>query len=324
MTDAPAPAGTPAPASSAPAPGSALLNAQPGSNGSATPANGGPAKDGQGHNSGGAFDANGDWRSFFKDGLDESVSKDWDNWSSRYDSPQNFAKGYVELRKSSIVIPKDDSKPEAWDEVFTRMGRPKDAKEYKFNWDQGIPALAPAEVEAQEAFRAQAHKMGLSQRQMDGLVKWNGEQRKVSADGWDVAAQTTTDRNVKTLKSAWGPDFDRNVNAYNTTLKSYAGQNYDQFKTMRLDDGSFLADNPAFVQMMTKVGLERSEDDRNPSPFNASARESAQAQIAKLESEAMKAGLNPTSPNWPNDQLVPLYKKAYGSKPMGPGELHQA
>ena len=314
MTESAAPAGTPAPASSAPAPGSAML-----ANGSA-PAS--PSADGQGHNSGGAFDKEGNWRSFFSEGLDESSQKDWNNWAGRYDSPQNFAKGYIELRKSSVVVPKDDAKPEAWNEVYSRLGRPADPKEYKFDWGKDVPALAPAELEAQEAFRTQAHKLGLTQKQMNGLVQWNGEQRKVTADGWGVAAQTTTDRNVKTLKSAWGPDFDRNVNTYNVTLKNYAGQNFDSFKSMRLEDGSFLADHPAFVQMMTKVGLERSEDDMNPSPFNVGARESALTQIEKLQNEAMAKGLNPSSPNWPHAELTPLYGKAYGSKPMSPGQIY--
>jgi len=322
MSEAAAAPATSAPAdTSAPTAGSAILSGGVSGNGSA-PAAPPVSADGQGHNSGGAFDKDGNWRSFFSEGLDETYAKDWNNWSSRYDSPQNFAKGYVELRKNAVIVPKDDAKPEAWDEVYNRLGRPKSPADYKFNWAKDVPALQPAEVEAQESLRSVLYRSGANQKTVDALITWNGEQRKVMSDSWDVSAKTKTDHNVKVLKSAWGPDFDANVNIYNTTLKNYAGQNYDSFKTMRLDDGSFLADHPSFVQLMTKVGRERAEDDMNPSSFNASARESAQEQITKLENEALAKGLNPTSQGWPHAQLDPLYKKVHGSKPMGPGQIY--
>lgn len=289
-------------------------------NGSSQPSPTPPGNSNQGHNSGGAFDANGDWRAFFAKDLEEPVAKDWQNISGRYQSPQEFAKGVVELRKSSVIVPKDDSKPEAWDDFYNKIGRPKDAKEYAFNWDKEIQ-LSPAEQEAQEGFRQVAHRNGLTQKQVNELVGWNGAQIKTQRDAMEAQARGVHERNIKALKAEWGPDFDRNVNSYNIAAKTYAGRDFDEFKSLRLQDGTFAADHPVLVRMMTRVGLERAEDDRDPTAFNANARESAQTQLQTLINNATAKGHYPGHPQWPHAEIDKLQDKIAGTRPLGPSQM---
>ena len=68
---------------------------------------------------------------------------------------------------------------------------------------------------------------------------------------------------------------------------------------------------------LVRIGKDRAEDDRDPTPFNVGARESAQQEIERIEAEALKAGYTPTHPQWPHKQLDALYQRAYGTRNMG-------
>lgn len=281
---------------------------------------------GQGHNSGGAFDANGDWRSYFSTGLADEEAKAWKDLSSRYKEPQQFAKSVLELRKSHdsrIPVPGPNAKEDDWNKVYDRLGRPKEPAAYEFRHLQDAPELDDSEKEARENFRGVAHRLGLTQRQVDGLTQWNDSFRKTSIEAYSVQAKQTVQKATTELKREWGPDFDKNLNVYRTTLQEYAGNDFKSIASMRLADGSFLGDHPTFVRMWAKVGMERGEDDRDPTMLmDAGQRESLQAQIDKIEGEALRKNLHPAHPNWPNKELQPLYEKLHGKKPMGPGGVN--
>jgi len=296
--------------------GAALLSGGGGngSSQSAAPANdGAPANDNAGK--GGS-----DWRSMFTQGLDEPMQKQWSSIAGRYQSPAEFAKSHIELRNTAIFVPKDD-KPEAWDQVYDRLGRPKAPTDYKWNHIPDAPPLDEAEQEVRNGFAPVSHRLGMTQKQLDGVIQWHDQQRKVQTDAAIARANTTTETNIKTLKAEWGPDYDRNVAHHQTALRHYAGQDFKVVAGLRLSDGTFVADHPAIARMMSKIGSERAEDNRFAESFNPSSVADAKAQIQKIESEALAKGLNPTSPEWPHAQLDPLYARANGSKKMSPGQM---
>lgn len=296
--------------------GAALLSGGGGngSSQSAAPANdGAPANDNAGK--GGS-----DWRSMFTQGLDEPMQKQWSSIAGRYQSPAEFAKSHIELRNTAIFVPKDD-KPEAWEQVYDRLGRPKAPTDYKWNHIPDAPPLDEAEQEVRNGFAPVSHRLGMTQKQLDGVIQWHDQQRKVQTDAAIARANTTTETNIKTLKAEWGPDYDRNVSHHQTALRHYAGNDFKTVAGLRLADGTFVADHPAIARMMSKIGAERAEDNRFAESFNPSSVADAKAQIQKIEGEALAKGLNPTSQGWPHEQLNPLYARANGSKRMSPGEM---
>lgn len=270
-------------------------------------------------NDNGGKDAQSDWRAMFTEGLDEPMQKQWNSYAQRYQSPAEFAKSTIELRNNAIFVPKADDKPDAWDKVYDRLGRPKEPTEYKWNHIKDAPPLDEAEQEVRNGFGPVAHRAGLNQKQIDAVIQWHDQQRKVQTDAGVARSNTTTDTNIKTLKSEWGPDFDRNVANHSRALKHYAGADFDKVASMRLSDGTFVADNPVFVRMMSKIGAERSEDDRFAESFNPSSVADAKSQIQKIEQDAIAKGLSPVSQGWPHAELDALYKRAHSSKPMSPG-----
>lgn len=274
---------------------------------------------GQGHNSGGSFDKNGDWRSGFADGLDDGTKETWGKLSSRYTSPADMAKAHVELVKTMdkrIAIPGENAKPEEVDAVFQKLGMPEKAEDYKFDMDK-IEHWDAARKEQIKGYAPLFRKARATQAQVNEFVAQQAEVEKLQADAFEAQVNTVSQQRMKQLKTEWrGDDFDRNKSFVATTVKTYAGNDTDEIASARLSDGTFVVDHPAFARMFAKIGAERSEDDRAPSAFNGGARDSAKAQIEQIENEALAKGWSPTHPNWPHAKLDALYKKTAGTKNM--------
>lgn len=259
------------------------------------------------------------WYSTFTTGLQGEEAQSFTSYASRYQDPASFAKAVTNLRKSHdsrIPLPSPDADEKSWGEIYDKLGRPKAPTEYKFNHIAGAPDLADVEVEARENFRGVAHKLGLSQKQIDGLTQWNDTFRKTQYEAFQKAPQFAAQKSVETLKSEWGPDTDRNLGIYRTSVKQYAGEDYKDIAGIRLDDGSYLGDNPKFVKMMTRVGLERAEDMRGVPLMGTAELETIDQRIQEIEYEAAKQGkLVSEEPFY--SQRKALYEKKLGNKNLG-------
>lgn len=259
------------------------------------------------------------WWHSFADGLDKSEAMTWRNFASRYTSPQEFAKAHIEMRKTydtRIPVPGPDAKPEDWQKVYDRLGRPKEPSEYKFSDPEDFE-LDDTDKSYRDAMSQAFHRVGLNQWQVSELEKAQYEQIKLFRDSQKAARERAVEQAQKTLKAEWAADYDRNLKLANTSLVTYGKDDAPNLAALTLADGSTLGAHPAFIKMMARIGAERAEDDREPTPFNASARESAQAEIKRIEEEALARGLDPLHPDWPRDQLRPLYQKVAGSRNLG-------
>lgn len=228
-----------------------------------------------------------------------------------------MAKAHVNLVQTMdkrIAIPGPDAKPEEVDAVFGKLGMPEKAEDYKFNmdtiehWDSGrkeqVKGLAPL-------FR----KARATQAQVDEFIRQQAELDKVAEDAAIAQANTLSQQRMKQLQTEWrGEDFKRNKALVGMTVRTYAGADTDEIASMRLADGTFAVDHPAFARMFAKIGAERAEDDRDPTAFNAGARESVKSEIERIEAEAAEKGLTPSSKNYPHAKLEGLYAKLHGRR----------
>lgn len=258
------------------------------------------------------------WYAAFTQGLDEPAVKTFfETTASRYKDPTSFAKSYVELRQNAIVIPKDTTKPEALNEVWKRLGRP-DKPEYKWNHLADAPPLADGEVEVRNGFAPVAHRHGMTQAQVDGVVQWHDQQRKVGEDAFLARADQIADTQNKTLRQSFGADYEQEVAYHANAVKAYAAspEDYTTLRHLTLADGTAATDHPAFVRMMARIGKERAEDTRHVAQFNPSAVNNAMSEIDRIESEARSKGMGPTHPQYPRAELKKLYDRAYGTKPI--------
>jgi hypothetical protein len=262
---------------------------------------------------------NGPWYSSFTSGLEGPDAEGFTSYASRYQDPSSFAKAVSHLKRSHdsrIPLPGPDADESQWGEIYDKLGRPKAPTEYQFHHMEGAPPLADIEVEARENFRGVAHRLGLTQKQIDGLTQWNDSFRKTQYDAFENAPKFSAEKTKEILSKKYGPDRDRNLNIYRNTVKQYIGEDLEAASKLRLDDGSFALDHPAIVDAFIRIGLERAEDQRGVPVLSHGERESVMSQISALEQDAAQnRKLTSEEPYY--SKLRSLYEKLEGKKRTG-------
>lgn len=199
-----------------------------------------------------------DWRS----GLDVSIK---DHASLKdFKDPKDLAKSWVEAQKligvDKIPVPQNYDNPEVRakfaNEIADRLGRPKEAKEYKIT-DVKLPDGVNFKVapEALDTLKVEAHKLGLLPHQLDGLYKWyvtdTGNRLKAHQEGIQKSINDITAE----LRSEWGAAFD--------AKKGIAEKVLDKFATpeerAHLIKTGFNND-PKIIRMLSRFGESVSED----------------------------------------------------------------
>lgn len=120
----------------------------------------------------------------------------------------------------SVVLPDDKAKPEDWDKVFNRLGRPEKPDGYEFKLPQGVPEGMPYDAEFAKTFKGAAHAAGLTAKQATALHDfWTGEA---------VKAFTSQTAEAKKLQET---ATKRAVDATSALEKAYGGtKDSDPFK----------------------------------------------------------------------------------------------
>lgn len=137
--------------------------------------------------------------------------------------PADAIKSYTELEKTlgadRIVLPGKDAKPEDWDAVYAKLGRPAKPEEYGFKAPQDIPdgIYDPKFAAwAQTAF----HKAGLTPRQAAAV---HDEFVKMSLEGHNARVndiKSKGDAGEAELRKEWGGDYDKHVESGRRAAKA--------------------------------------------------------------------------------------------------------
>lgn len=181
-----------------------------------------------------------------------------------------------------INLPGKDAKPEAWTDVYTKLGRPAAPDKYEFKF--------PAEFKADEGMLKFAKDTFFAA----GL---NGTQAQAVADKWNAfaaesnaaaiaAEKTKNDDALLALTQSWGPDLEKNRAAGHRVVQSL-GLSNESVQALESAIGS-----AAIVEMLAKIGRKSDEggftggsgtyDANNPETMN---KEQAQARIKELRGD---------------------------------------
>lgn len=257
-----------------------------------------------------------DWRADFGQGLDDDLAKDWQTMASRIPTKQALVKNYVESQKeirTRFKVPTADAKPEDWNDVWSKLGRPEKPQDYKFAEKYDGYEMDDADKSYRDGMAPALHRIGLNQWQVSEIEKAQVEQLRVQRDASVARVNDVHGRYLKQVQTEWGNDFDRNLGIARLELKS--SPRAAKLARMQLADGTFLGEHPDFVGYVHQNGSYKAEDDRTPSPFNAAARQSAQEQLDAIYTEMRTKGIGAGHPEWKNYQtkIQPLMQRANGT-----------
>jgi len=198
-----------------------------------------------------------DWRT----GLDPEI-KDHPCLKD-FKSEKEVVKSYVSVQRligvDKLPIPPADAKPEVREkflnDVYDRLGRPKEAKDYKLS-EIKLPDGVKFNIDPKgvDVLKTEAHKLGLLPHQLDGLYKWymTDTANKVKAYNENIVKERQDSEAA--LRSEFGAAYDGKIAKAQELLNKFGGNDYKQL----LDSG--FGNNPAVIRFMSKMAEAISED----------------------------------------------------------------
>lgn len=148
-----------------------------------------------------------EWTTGFTDELKGYVqNKGFKGPQDILESYRNYEKLQGVPQERIIKLPEDMSSPEGR-QVWERLGRPKDAKDYKIEIpkEHGDAALA-------EELRAIADKNNFTHSQIEGLVGWWNGRTEAGMKAMTEAETMTKNNADQTLRKDWGAAYEQNRN----------------------------------------------------------------------------------------------------------------
>jgi hypothetical protein len=167
----------------------------------------------------------------------------------------NLLKSYVHAQKTmgrdKITVPNPNDAPEAWKEVFSKLGLPKDIKEYN-------PVPQEYEVENQELFtqfKEIAFQAGILPKQAEQMLQWYAKNEEAQAIAQQEAQTRYYQDGIKALQNEYGQAFDSKLYLAQQAVKNFCSE-----EVVQMLDQSGLGNDPVVVKFFVGLGELLSED----------------------------------------------------------------
>jgi len=172
---------------------------------------------------------------------------------SKFQSPEELAKGYVNLETKVRGWPGDDATEEAKQEYYKRVARPDTPDGYQLD---AVPLPEGIEyAEGSDArFKKACHEAGLSPAQAKVLYKVATQE---IADGYrDALSEQAKARDTATqeLRKTWGKEYDANL-----ALVGRVGARFAAPSLLKRWDDSGIGNDPDHLAFLAQIGKAMSE-----------------------------------------------------------------
>lgn len=175
---------------------------------------------------------------------------------ANFNGVDDLAKSYLNAAKmvgmdkgQIVAIPKDDTK-EAWDAVYSKLGRPESPDQYNLEAYKDM-----AQPEALKPWAEKLHGLGLNQRQVDGIL---GEFFGSAKTAQETASKETEARFQQwgeQVKQEYGLAVDRKLDAAVNLVEKTVGP--DGIKLM--EDHPEVFRNPTVVKLLVSLAEKTGE-----------------------------------------------------------------
>ena len=190
----------------------------------------------------------------------DSISEEYraDPSIEKFTEIDALAKSYINATKmigqDKIVIPTKNSGQEAWDEAYAKLGRPESADKYALDVKSDV---VPFDETAIKSFAEQSHKLGLNNKQAQGILEFYKNNMEGSAQQAKIDTETAQSQAEQQLRQEWGRDFDGKVKQAGALAKANINP---EVLDMTLSNGTRLGDHPEIIKGFAKIANMMSED----------------------------------------------------------------
>ena len=176
----------------------------------------------------------------------------------KFNDVGSLAKSYVNAQRligaDKVAIPGEYADDSEWDDVYDKLGRPGTPRDYDLTYGEGDEAAATLDV-----FSDAAHKLGLSNKQAQGLLEFYSGLETQGTEMAASEASAATEAGMEELRKDWGRAFDQKADQAQRAAKALLGST-EMFDEIQLADGRKLGDHPAIVRMFATLAGQISED----------------------------------------------------------------
>jgi hypothetical protein len=169
-----------------------------------------------------------------------------------------LAKSYINavsmIGTDKIPLPGKTATDEQWNEVYNKLGRPESPDKYKLELKTDV---APVNETVIKGFAENAHKLGLNNRQAQGILEFYKSTLESSAKEMNVNMEYAQEQSANELRSEWGRAYDDNLKKAAAVAKTYLEP---ELLDTQLRDGSRLGDNPKIIKAFANIANLLSED----------------------------------------------------------------
>ena len=190
----------------------------------------------------------------------DSISEEYraDPSIEKFTEIDALAKSYINATKmigqDKIVIPTKNSSQEAWDEAYAKLGRPESADKYSLDAKSDV---VPFDETAIKSFAEQSHKLGLNNKQAQGILEFYKNNMEGSAQQAKIDTETAQSQSEQELRQEWGRDFEGKVKQAGALAKANINP---EVLDMTLSNGTRLGDHPEIIKGFAKIAGMMSED----------------------------------------------------------------
>lgn len=242
--------------------------------------------------------------------------------AKKYAHPGVMATSYAELERINasrddskmIRIPDANAKPEDWNAVYEKLGRPKDVNGYgEVKWGENAD---PGMVEFGKSL---AFKLGLSPKAVEGIMvtEWNNFVNKANTAAAEKLQQDGAAA-VATIRSEWKGDFDANIARGKQVLTALGNAGFGEADMAAVEQHIGIAPVIKLLATIGKLSGEGKFMDGTgggtPTDPSVMTSEQAKAEITRLTGDAnfQKTFLGRTEPGHAEAvaRMEKLYAKA--------------
>ena len=222
----------------------------------------------------------------------DSISEEYraDPSIEKFTEIDALAKSYINATKmigqDKIVIPTKNSTQEAWDEAYAKLGRPESADKYALDVKSDV---VPFDETAIKSFAEQSHKLGLNNKQAQGILEFYKNNMEGSAQQAKIDTETAQSQAEQELRQEWGRDFEGKVKQAGALAKANINP---EVLDMTLSNGTRIGDHPEIIKGFAKIAGMMSED-----KIVATESENVNT-IADIESEISAITNDTNGPYW--------------------------
>ena len=169
-----------------------------------------------------------------------------------------LAKSYINavsmIGTDKIPLPGKTATDEQWNEVYNKLGRPESPDKYTLELKTDV---APVDENVIKTFANNAHKLGLNNKQAQGILEFYKQTLESSAKEMNVNMEYAQEQASNELRSEWGRAYDDNLKKAASVAKTYLEP---ELLDTQLRDGSRLGDNPKIIKAFANIANLLSED----------------------------------------------------------------